>query len=60
MVATWSELRQVPLEIPSAWGERRRAAVGAWDALEGPGPGRAIFESLARKLGSRSAEEARS
>ena len=55
--ASW--LRQVPLELKNAWGERRRAAVGAWEALEGPGPGRIVFESLARKLGSRAAQEAR-
>jgi phosphoribosylformylglycinamidine synthase len=47
--ASW--LRQVPLEMKHAWGEKRRAAVGRWDALEGPGPGRILFESLARKLG---------
>ncbi|HYQ88305.1 MAG TPA: phosphoribosylformylglycinamidine synthase I [Candidatus Binatia bacterium] len=48
--ASW--LRQVPLEMKHAWGEKRRAAVGRWDALEGPGPGRLLFESLARKLGA--------
>jgi len=47
--ATW--LRQVPIDLPGPWGERRRAAVGRWDALEGAGPGRVVFESLARKLG---------
>lgn len=56
--ASW--LRQVPLEMRNAWGEKRRAAVGRWDALEGPGPGRILFESLARKLGAAEPREARS
>ncbi len=56
--ASW--LRQVPLELENLWGDRRRAAVGRWDALEGPGPGRIVFESLAKKLLSRSPQEARS
>jgi len=47
--ASW--LRQVPLDFKNVWGERRREAVGNWGALEGPGPGRVLFESLARKLG---------
>jgi phosphoribosylformylglycinamidine synthase len=55
--ASW--LRQVPLEMKSAWGEKRRAAVGRWDALEGPGPGRVLFESLARKLGAGESREVR-
>jgi phosphoribosylformylglycinamidine (FGAM) synthase-like amidotransferase family enzyme len=46
-----AQLRHVPLEWPGAWGDRRRAAVGKWEALEGPGPGRFLFESLARRLG---------
>ena len=46
--AAW--LRTVPIDLPGAWGQRRREAVGRFDALEGPGPGRLIFESLARKL----------
>ena len=57
--ASW--LRQVPLELKKAWGESRRAAVGSWEALEGPGPGRIVFQSLASKLRSRAAKsEARS
>jgi len=55
--AAW--LRMVPIDLPGTWGERRRAAVGRFDALEGPGPGRLIFESLARKLESASVEGAR-
>ena len=43
--ASW--LRQVPLELRNAWGERRRMAVGNAEALEGPGPGRIVFESTA-------------
>ena len=46
-----AQLRHVPLDWPGAWGDRRRAAVGNWEALEGPGPGRFLFESLARRLG---------
>jgi phosphoribosylformylglycinamidine synthase len=56
--ASW--LRQVPLEWEGAWGERRRRAVGSFTALEGEGPGRFLFESLARRLGaSRGAEAGR-
>jgi phosphoribosylformylglycinamidine (FGAM) synthase-like amidotransferase family enzyme len=46
-----AQLRHVPLDWPGVWGDRRRAAVGDWEALEGPGPGRFLFESLARRLG---------
>jgi phosphoribosylformylglycinamidine synthase subunit PurQ / glutaminase len=56
--ASW--LRQVPLEMKDAWGEKRRAAVGQWEALEGPGPGRILFDSLARKLGAGEPREVRS
>lgn len=49
--ASW--LRQVPLEWPDAWGTRRRGSVGSFAALEGPGPGRFLFESLALHLGVR-------
>lgn len=55
--ASW--LRQVPIELQSQWGERRRAAVGRWESLEGPGPGRIVFKSLASKLGAKNALEAR-
>lgn len=55
--ASW--LRQVPMDLEGAWGERRRAAVGRWETLEGPGPGRIIFESLAAKLGAKAALKAR-
>jgi phosphoribosylformylglycinamidine synthase subunit PurQ / glutaminase len=48
--ASW--LRQVPLEGSGPWGERRRGAVGRFEALEGPGPGRGLFESLAARLGA--------
>jgi hypothetical protein len=43
--ASW--LRQVPQDLPGAFGARRRAAQGDFAALEGPGPARPIFESLA-------------
>ena len=55
--ATW--LRQVPLELRNAWGERRRAAVGNAEALEGTGPGRLIFESMAMRLLAAEQEGAR-
>jgi len=55
--ASW--LRQVPLELRNAWGERRRAAVGNGPALEGPGPGRIVFESLAARLLAGASEGAR-
>ena len=55
---TW--LRQVPLELKNVWGERRRAAVGNWESLEGPGPGRVLFESLASRLAAGASAEARS
>ncbi len=56
--ASW--LRQVPLEWDGSWGDRRRRSVGSFTALEGAGPGRFLFESLARYLGApRAAEVAR-
>jgi phosphoribosylformylglycinamidine synthase subunit PurQ / glutaminase len=54
--ASW--LFQVPLDWAGAWGERRRSAVGSRSALDGAGPGRFLFESLARHLGVRRAEGA--
>jgi phosphoribosylformylglycinamidine (FGAM) synthase-like amidotransferase family enzyme len=55
--ASW--LKQVPLEWPGVWGERRRGSVGSYEALEGSGPGRFLFESLARSLGAARAEVSR-
>jgi phosphoribosylformylglycinamidine synthase len=55
--ASW--LKQVPIDLEGAWGERRRAAVGRWESLEGPGPGRMLFESLAAKLHSKTTLGAR-
>lgn len=54
--ASW--LRQVPLDGEGSWSERRRRAVGSFTALEGAGPGRFLFESLARHLGVAAAAEA--
>ncbi len=54
--AAW--LRMVPQDLPGAWGGRRRAAVGRFDELEGPGPGHALFRSLARRLDVPGATEA--
>ena len=56
--ASW--LRQTPLDLMYSWGERRRAAVGNWESLEGPGPGRIVFESLALKLEAKAGLGARS
>ncbi len=56
--AAW--LRQVPLELKGEWGEKRRAGVGSFEALEGPGPGRILFESLASRLLSSATPAARS
>ncbi len=47
--AAW--LRMMPQDWPGAWGERRRAVIGKFDALEGAGPGRFLFASLAKRLG---------
>jgi phosphoribosylformylglycinamidine (FGAM) synthase-like amidotransferase family enzyme len=55
--ASW--LRQVPLELRNDWGRRRREAVGRLDALEGAGPGRVLFRSLATRLGASAPQEAR-
>ena len=46
-------LRQVPEDSAGAWGDRRRRGTGSFEALEGAGPGRFLFESLARHLGAR-------
>jgi phosphoribosylformylglycinamidine synthase len=54
--ASW--LREVPLDWPGPWGDRRRAAVGSVGLLERSGPGRFLFESLARHLGVGSPAEA--
>jgi phosphoribosylformylglycinamidine synthase len=45
-----SHLRQVPGTIPGKWGRRRREASRRLDALEGPGPGFKMFQSLADYL----------
>jgi phosphoribosylformylglycinamidine synthase len=39
-------IRQIPSTWGTEWGERRRAAAGDRQAMEGQGPGRALFESL--------------
>lgn len=46
--ASW--LRQVPLDLPGAFGAQRRAASGNRDALEGAGPALGLFASLAASL----------
>ncbi len=42
--AAW--LRQVPEDLPAAWGARRRRAAGDAAALAGPGPGLALLRRL--------------
>ena len=46
--AAW--LRQVPESIPGPWGEKRIEAARRRDALEGPGPGFRVFQSLSDYL----------
>ena len=54
--AAW--LRQVPADLEGAWGGTRRGATGSFEKLEGPGPGRFLFASLAMHLGVRAAQGA--
>jgi phosphoribosylformylglycinamidine synthase len=46
-----SWLRQVPQHLAGPWGERRRAGTRDQRALDGPGPGFRVFQSLADFLG---------
>lgn len=46
-----SFLRQVPVELGDEWAARKERAWGDAEAMNGPGPGRVVFESLARALG---------
>lgn len=43
-------LRQVPSNWLGEWGRKRRAAVGAAESWDAPGPGYAVFQSLAESL----------
>jgi phosphoribosylformylglycinamidine synthase I len=45
-----SWLRQVPVEIRGAWGERRRAATGSWRVMGEDGPGAGIFRSIRKYI----------
>ncbi len=45
-----SFLRQVPTDLGGPWSQRRRDAWGDAEALEAPGPGRVIFESMRAAL----------
>ncbi len=45
-----SFLRQVPGDLGGPWSRRRREAWGDAGALETPGPGRVIFESMRQAL----------
>lgn len=46
--ATW--LRQVPDWVDGPWGGEKRGARGQFQRMEGPGPGRRIFDSLRQYL----------
>lgn len=46
-------LRMVPASLPGPYGARRRKAAGDREALEMPGPGHALFASMARYLEAR-------
>jgi len=52
-------LAQVPLDLPGAWGERRRRARADGESLWSAGPGAGIFLSLAYALGVRETAVAR-
>jgi phosphoribosylformylglycinamidine synthase I len=43
-------LRQVPSMWPGEWGKKKRESTGKKDQFNSPGPGYAIFESLANYL----------
>ncbi len=45
-----SFLRQVPTDLGDEWSLRRRKAYGDTRALEGPGPGRAVFDAMRESL----------
>lgn len=45
-----SFLRQVPADLGGPWARRRREAWGDAQALDGPGPGRVIFDSMREAL----------
>ena len=51
-------LGQVPETLPGPWGERRRRTAGNWTALQGPGPGRALFAAMVAAARSREASRA--
>jgi len=46
-----SFLRQIPAELGGEWGEKKIQAWGDAQAMNSPGPGLAIFVSLAKALG---------
>jgi len=45
-----SFLRQIPSELTTEWGQHKRQEWGDVDAMQQPGPGRLIFESLREAL----------
>ena len=45
-----SFLRQIPGELSDEWGERKRAGWGDLAAMQQPGPGRLVFDSLREAL----------
>jgi len=44
------ELGQLGRTVPGEWAERRERACAAGTAASAPGPGRLLFEGLARHL----------
>ena len=45
-----SFIRQLPAELADSWGEKKRAGWGDNEAMQQPGPGRLIFDSLRAAL----------
>ena len=54
--ASW--LRQVPEDLPGAWGRRRNMAAGMLGKMEDEGPGRVFFSSLLAAAGAAGAKSA--
>jgi len=48
-----SFLRQIPGDVAGEWGEKKLAAHGDLSALNGAGPGRAVFVAMLEALKAR-------
>ncbi len=46
--ATW--LRQIPMDLPGEWSQRRRSGTGKFSILESDGPGAYIFTSMRKYI----------